>query len=288
MNQFRNKRIWMILLICAFLLITAACSRKAEDSESSQIINSLLAERSQLQTELEETKASLNETRRTLESVQSAPKPTPVVVVETKEVEVFVTRDPGSSQSTLAQTEYAVGVDCTVNGQARAALYGITKIVCSPVVPEGMAFDHWEVNGKRDAETKATLELSVSKSTVIRAVLHEKKIVKCINCYLEFLDAKNNAKGSKYTEFDFENEYKNPVTGSKCKGGLIDFYLFASVPRGMQVDYWLINGVKYQPPSNLTKFRVVGLDEATVYEVVFKKASSGTPVPGNKYVTPVG
>ena len=41
-------------------------------------------------------------------------------------------------------------------------------------------------------------------------------------------------------------------------------------PKGKQVDYWLINGVKYDPNTNLQKFRVKGQTAATVYEVVFE------------------
>ena len=78
------------------------------------------------------------------------------------------------------------------------------------------------------------------------------------------------------TEFDFEDDYTNPVTKKKEKGGLISFYITADIPKKSEIDYWLVNGVKYQYPKDISKFRVEDLDEATVYEVVFKGQAKKT------------
>ncbi len=54
------------------------------------------------------------------------------------------------------------------------------------------------------------------------------------------------------------------------------------IPRKGEVDYWLINGVKYQFPDNLIiKFRLVDLNEATTIEPVFKGM-----IPTNQYARP--
>ena len=99
----------------------------------------------------------------------------------------------------------------------------------------------------------------------------------------------DDASGKTYKEFDFEEAYKNPVTKKNTQGGLISFYIFADVPSRQEVDYWLINGVKYTFPNVIQKFRVENLDEATVYEVVFKNQTrKSTPRPDPVRPTPVG
>ncbi len=255
------------------------CSPK-EDESVAALAESLMRERNDLQEKLTAAQRTLDETqkeltaakedaeaaRQALEKVQTAPTAEPVVVTETKEVEKKI------------PAEYAYGVDCTVNGAESAMLDGDTKIKCVPKKIDGYVFDHWEVNGTRQDGTEKGLELTVSKTTQIRAVFHERHVVKCINCHIQFLNEKGNASGKNYTEFDFEEEYKNPVTNKKEKAGLISFYIFADTPKKQEIDYWLINGVKYQYPKDISKFRVEELNEATVYEVVFKgqtKTTSG-------------
>ena len=124
---------------------------------------------------------------------------------------------------------------------------------------------------------------------MIHAVFHQRHILKCINCHFQFITDKGNASGKTYKEFDFEEAYKNPVTKKNTQGGLISFYIFADVPSRQEVDYWLINGVKYTFPNVIQKFRVENLDEATVYEVVFKNQTrKSTPRPDPVRPTPVG
>ncbi len=280
----------VLLIVSLLLLIGCTACTSQEDESLSALVNTLTKERRELQqkletvegeldraqTELSAAKADANAAHAELDRMKAAPEATPVVVTETKEV----------VKEVPATGAYAVGVGCTVNGGMTAQLNGATSVRCVPNTVEGYAFDHWEVDGVRQDTTEKTLELTVSETTVIRAVFHERHILKCINCHFQFINDNGNATGKTYTEYDFEESYKNPVTKKKVEGGLISFYIFADIPNRQQVDYWLINGVKYQFPNNTVKFRVVDLDEATVYEVVFKNQSRRqTPVPG--YRTPV-
>lgn len=98
----------------------------------------------------------------------------------------------------------------------------------------------------------------------------ERCVITCINCHFQFLNKSLNAAGEKLTEFDFEDPYINPNTKEECEGGLLSCYVTADIPKGKQIDYWLINGVEYHFPQNVTKFGVRELNEATVYEPVFK------------------
>ena len=280
----------LLLLVLLMMFGIAGCTSN-ENEMLSELVQSLTQERKDLQEklnaaqndlvtvkqELSAAKADAESARQELTQLKNAPTPTPNTI--TKEV---VTTVPGTS-------EYAIGVGCTVNGGMAVQLLGSTSVKCVPNNVAGYVFDHWEVDGVATETTEKTLELTVSKTTVIQAVFHERHILKCINCHFQFLTDKGNASGKSLKEFDFEEDYTNLATKKKMKGGLISFYITADIPKRQEVDYWLINGVKYQFPNNVTKFRVENLDEATVYEVVFKnqtKRNTQTPSPVRPTPTP--
>lgn len=272
-----KSRVFLFALAMLLLFGCVACSSK-ETETLSATVNSLTQERRELQdklssvqTELDTLKIELaraneeaDSLRTELKQAQSMPTPPPLVVTETKEVAKPV------------PAEYAFGVDCAVNGLSAVPLDGQTNLRCVPNDVKGFVFDHWEVDGKVQDTTAKTLELTVSKTTQIRAVFHERRVVKCINCHIQFLNAKGNAYGKSYTDFDFEDDYTNPVTKKKEKGGLISFYITADIPKKSEIDYWLINGVKYEYPKDISKFRVEDLNEATTFEVVFKGQTKKT------------
>ena len=277
--KHRMTRIFLLMLAALLVLGSVGCSSKETELLLTQI-NTLTQERYELQGKLDTAQRKLDETEQQLKEANEEAdtlraklstdevKPTPEPVVVKEEV---ITKVPA---------EYAFGVDCTVNGSDAVMLDGNTAISCVPKNIEGYVFDHWEVDGVRQDKTEDKLELTVSKTTRIRAVFHERRVVKCINCHFQFLNVYLNARGDDYTEFDFEDDYINPLTNEKQNGGMISFYLFADIPKKKEVDYWMINGVKYTYPNNVTKFRVEELNEATVYEVVFKgQTKKETPQP---------
>ena len=168
---------------------------------------------------------------------------------------------------------YAVGCGCTVDGETFVRLEAETDVTAVAELPEGYVVDHWELNGEAVSESGTEVVFTVRENTVIEAVIRLENKITCINCYFQFATDKPKAKGEKYTEVSFEAPYTNPVTGMQCEAGHISGYVIADVPRNMQVDYWIINGVEYHPSNSVKNFRIVNLDEATVYEVVFKGAS---------------
>jgi hypothetical protein len=261
----------VLFLLIVLLLLPLGCQSKQESSEMVTLVQSLISERDTLENRLRETEQERDTLKTKLEAAEKAPE----VTTEIKEVEVIkeVTKE--------VEGKYAYGLHCTVNGQASVKLDGSTSVKCVADKIDDYVFDHWELNGVKSEETKSTATFTLSENTTIEAIYHERHVVTCINCHIQFLNDQNNAKGSNYTEFDFEEEYTNPVTKKKCEGGKISFYIFADIPSKKEVDYWLINGVKYQYPNNVTKFRVENLDEATVYEVVYKgqttKKTTDTP-----------
>lgn len=278
----KTVRIFSLAFALLMLMNSVACSTGNNDTMTA-MVQSLTQERKELQekldavqSELNDMKYELNDTknklldaqadaeyaRRELEKVRSAPTAEPSIITQTETV----------------TEKYAYGIDCTLNGKASVKLDGDTKVNCVANEIENYVFDHWEIDGETKENVGPTMELLVSDSTIIRAVYHERHTLKCINCHFQFLNEFRNAVGKDYTEFDFEEDYQNPNTKKTEKGGLMSFYVFADVPKKQQIDYWLINNVKYQYPKDIEKFRIENLNEATVIEVVFKGQSN--PAPG--------
>ena len=184
------------------------------------------------------------------------------------------TLKPTGTPKPSAEPAYAQGIHCTVNGQQRVPVVGETVLACEAEEIDGFVFDHWEINGEPDYEAGASATFVTSSAATIRAYYHERKVLRTVNCYFQLLTKNNNASGAKYTEFDFEDAYKSPVTNTYCPAGTLSCYVTAVIPKKAQVDYWLINGVKYEfTESTVNKFRILDLNEATTIEVVFKGTS---------------
>ena len=212
----------------------------------------------------------------TPKAIETTPKAETIqTVTEAPAVsEAPATPTPAAASKPAAASAYAEGIHCTINGQTRVPIDGDTVLKCVADDIEGFVFDHWEINGVPDYEAGASVSLIASDAAVIQAYYHERKVLRTVNCFLQLLTKNNNASGTKYTEFDFEDTFFNPVTNTYCPAGLLDCYVTAVIPRNAKVDYWLINGVKYQFPDNkISKFRILGLNEATTIEPVFKGMS---------------
>ena len=193
-----------------------------------------------------------------------------------------VTPTPVPGSASAAEPAYAEGIHCTINGESRVPIQGDTVIRCVAEDIDGFVFDHWEINGEPEYGFGANASFVASEACVIRAYYHERKVLRTVNCYLQLLSNKNNASGAKRTEFDFEETYLNPVTKTYCPAGTLSCYITAVIPKHAEIDYWLINGVKYQFPDNsIKKFRILDLNEATTIEPVFKGFA-----PTNLYARP--
>ena len=210
-----------------------------------------------------------------------APEPTDEPDV-TEGPKTNATPKPTKTPKPTAEPPYAQGIHCTINGKAKVPVVGETLLACEAEDIDGFVFDHWEINGEPDYSSGAVASFVTSDAAVIRAYYHERKVLRTVNCYFQLLTKNNNASGKKYTEFDFEDAYKSPVTNTYCPAGTLSCYVTAVIPKKAEVDYWLINGVKYQfTEKNVNKFRILDLNEATTIEVVFK----GT-TPTNQHARP--
>lgn len=217
-------------------------------------------------------------------AIVTTPQPTeePVVTAAPVTEAPAVTEAPKAPETPKAtatpkptpEPEYARGIHCTINGQSEVLIDGDTLLNCVAEDIDGYVFDHWDINGEPEYSYGPSASFIASNACVIRAYYRERKVLRTVNCYFQFLTKKNNASGTQYTEFDFEDAYYDPVTKEYHPGGTMDFYVTAVIPKKAKVDYWLINGVKYQFSENtITKFRVLELNEATTIEVVFQGMS---------------
>lgn len=150
------------------------------------------------------------------------------------------------------------------------------RIIVKPELPEGKVVRLWSVNGQEmEAVQGENLKLEVSDTTVVKAVLRDELKVTTINAHMQFLDKYGDPTGEKFDEYVFEYDDEN------VSNQVITVYVEAEVPSGYTVDYWKINEIPYYFNRTVTAFTVEKLDETTVYEVVFKKASTSTPKPNS-------
>ena len=223
----------------------------------------------------------------TPKAIDTTPQPTDEPEVTDEPDVTEASKAPATPKATKTpkptrEPAYAEGVHCTINGETKVPIAGETVLECEAEDIEGFVFDHWEINGQPDYESGASAVFKASNAVVIRAYYHERKVLRTVNCYFQLLTKNNNASGKKYTEFDFEDAYYSPVTKTYCPAGTLPCYVTAVIPKKAKVDYWLINGVKYQfPEEDVKKFRILDLNEATTIEVVFKNFS-----PTNEHARP--
>lgn len=165
-----------------------------------------------------------------------------------------------------------VAVNARINGKAEVEFSGAGAFLAQAVLPEGMAVDHWEINGvpADNQGRRYSLDFTVDTSALIEAVLRPELKVTSINAVMRFVNERGRPEGPVFNEFIFEKDYYNEATEEVNEGGLITLHVEADVPRDYEIDYWKINGVPYFFDREVDEFIVVNLDETTVYEVVLR------------------
>lgn len=165
-----------------------------------------------------------------------------------------------------------VGVNARINGNTEVEFSGTGAFLAQAVLPEGMAVDHWEINGvpADNQGRRYSLDFTVDTSALIEAVLRPELKVTSINAVMRFVNERGRPEGPVFNEFIFEKDYYNEATEEVNEGGLITLHVEADVPRNYEIDYWKINGVPYFFDREVEEFIVVNLDETTVYEVVLR------------------
>ena len=86
--------------------------------------------------------------------------------------------------------------------------------------------------------------------------------LRTINAVIQRANSKNKAEGAEMTEMT--------VTAAD------NVIITVRVPRGRKLDYWVINGVRYDFLRNVQSFRMTAFDQSWTIEAVFKKTDSTT------------
>jgi outer membrane murein-binding lipoprotein Lpp len=182
-----------------------------------------------------------------------------------------------------AAVRYAVGVNAllslsgdTASPQGEVAFSGSATITAAAVIPEGMALDHWSVNGAPLEDSQVQITVDADGNTVIEAVMRAELKVTAVNAYIQLLSDKGEPEGDKLAEYVFEEE----------EGQLVSIYIHAEIPSGYEVDYWLIDGVAHHFNKTVTSIKMYNLDASAAYEVVLKKkaATGQSPNPSSVVV----
>ncbi len=86
--------------------------------------------------------------------------------------------------------------------------------------------------------------------------------LRTVNAVIQRANSKNKAEGAETTEMT--------VTASD------NVIITAKVPRGKKIEYWVINGVRYDFLRTVSSFRLTAFDRSWTFEVVFKKTDATT------------
>ena len=233
------KKVLCLLLCAAMIFVLTACS-------SAQEVSALEARVAELEGQLETS------------GQDAAVEDTAVVTNKVYAINALVYPDGGDAAVASSELEFTEP----------------TKVVVTPVLPEGKVVRLWSVNGQEYAAVPGEdLRAQVSDTTLIKAVLRDELKVTSINAYMQFLDRYGDPTGETFDEYVFEYDDEN------VSNQVITVYVKADIPSGYTVDYWKINEIPYYFNKTVTAFTVEELDETTVYEVVLKKASSSSSTP---------
>lgn len=180
-------------------------------------------------------------------------------------------KGPSSTEAAAAPTgELVIALNAAIDGETSLSAETGTALTAQALIPEGMALDYWCLNGEPQADAREdSFSFTTEGQTVVEAVLRPELTVTAVNANMQFLNQNKSRSGQEFTEFVFEDDYVNPVTGENIPGGTVSVYVRAKVPQGMNIEYWLINGVPYYFNSYVSGFRVMDLKESTVFEPVF-------------------
>ena len=178
-------------------------------------------------------------------------------------------KGPSTTEAAAAPVgDPVIALNASVNGETSLSVEAGTELTAQAIIPEGMAVDAWLLNGQPQDAAGDSFTFTPEGQTVVEALLRPELTVTAVHANLQFLDRNHSRSGQEFKEFVFEDDYVNPVTGEDVPGGSVSVYVRAEIPQGMNIEYWLINGVPYYFNSYVSGFRVMDLKESTVFEPV--------------------
>ena len=164
-------------------------------------------------------------------------------------------------------------INARVDGMSSLRIAEEGRFLARAVLPEGMAVDHWLLNGEpTDAgDRRFSLEFDSEGVDTVEAVLREEFTVRCgENAYLQFLDENGEAAGVKYDSVGFEYDYTLPLTGESHPGGSITIMALPVIPLVWELDYWLIDGEKVEAEEAAKGILLEEMDHSVTIDAVLK------------------
>ena len=164
-------------------------------------------------------------------------------------------------------------INARVDGMSSLRIAEEGRFLARAVLPEGMAVDHWLLNGEpTDAgDRRFSLEFDSEGVDTVEAVLREELTVRCGEyAYLQFLDENGDVGWMKYETVSFEYDYVVPTTGKTHAGRTITAKVLPIVPRNMELDYWLIDGERLDAEVLPESILLQDLDRSVTIDAVLK------------------
>ena len=171
-------------------------------------------------------------------------------------------------------------INARVDGMSSLRIAEAGRFLARAVLPEGMAVDHWLLNGEpTDAgDRRFSLEFDSEGVDTVEAVLREELTVRCgDDAYLQFLDENGEPAGVKYDSIGFEFDYTVPLTGESHPGGTISVMALPIIPLEWELDYWLIDGEKVEAEDAAKGILLQDMDHSITIDAVLIKGWVITP-----------
>ena len=146
--------------------------------------------------------------------------------------------------------------------------------------------DHWVLNGVpyyfsskvwfitvHDLTDSLSFEVVYKKDadwSERATVLTDEQIISAVDAQIQFVNEKRQPLGEKFTRFDFTRDYTSYATKENVSGGEFSGRVEAIIPAGMELDYWLINGVPFYFNIAPRCITVLGLNESKTFQPVFR------------------
>ena len=198
----------------------------------------------------------------------------------------------------LAETYNVLCLNCKIKGQTAIQASRADVYTAFAVLNTGEAVLEWHINGKTVlGQRESYLTFSISGDMVVEAIIgtveenaylkkedeqnaREKVVITAIGAKLQYLDKSGSGSGENFETIDFTRDYINPVTGKEVTGGTASFKITADYPHSDRIDYWVIDGVRYDFATTVKYITFTHVAHSMTIEVVYKNKKSQTN--GNK------
>lgn len=161
------------------------------------------------------------------------------------------------------EMDSVVLINAEVDGESYIEVEKNTSLTATAVAPEGeWTLTGWAIDGNEiNGETGNTLRFSSGEGKLVEAIFHRTRIITCIDCKLQVIDAEGKIANEKLETLNFEAD------------GTAHVLVTAEVPENSKVIGWKINGVVYLFEEEVKSFSVEELEEATTYQPIFEETT---------------